>query len=211
MKKLLSCLFVLLASLCLVACQINVGVSVEGLEFSGQKTEFQYGEAFSSEGLVVTADLSNGTKLDVTAEATVTAPVDFVNVGSYEVSVTYDGFTASYTVTIVTHIEKVEVSTENAKTEYMVGEAFSSEGLVVSAVNTDGSLADALYTYEVTDANGKVVETFEYTGEYTVTISVGEVSTSYTVTVVPAVFNTVSAAINAGVAASGKVVSGTYS
>lgn len=102
---------VLILALCMAACAKDRGV-VTDITLSGAKTSFSFGEAFDSEGLVVTAALSNGTqKILADTEYTVTSE-DFnaMKVGTYQVSVSVADTDISQTYDVtVTPADKLKV------------------------------------------------------------------------------------------------------
>ncbi len=73
-----------------------VGISVNAEQAT---TEFEVGEEFTYEGIVVTATYSDESSKAVT-EYTVTAP-DMTTVGEKDVVVTYEEKTTSYTITVI--------------------------------------------------------------------------------------------------------------
>ena len=97
----------------LVNKSINVKVSedvvvlVESISVSGAKTEFQVGDTFSSEGLVVTATYNNGTTEVISSGYTVSSP-DMSKEGKQIVTVTYEGKTATYEINVVKPAEEAK-------------------------------------------------------------------------------------------------------
>ena len=117
----------------------------------------------------------------------------------------------------VASLKAVDVVADKAKTYYLVGETFSSEGLTVYetysntlTVDTVSVAADlSKYTVKVTDAAGvEVTGAFASYGVYTVTVSQGELSDSYEVTVGAKVYDSASAALADGLANDSKVSGG---
>lgn len=97
----------------LVSKSINVKVNedvvilVESISISGAKSEFQVGDTFSSEGLVVTATYNNGTIEVISSGYTVSSP-DMSKEGKQTVTVTYEGKTATYEINIVKPAEEAK-------------------------------------------------------------------------------------------------------
>ena len=113
-------------------------------------------------------------------------------------------------------MRKLEV--EGAKTNFKLGESFSYDGIKLTATyeNAQGALIKNVFSslrefsVEITDENGKAIdEVFPQFGTYTVTISRGNVKTSYDVTVADVDISTVQGAIAVGSAFQRAVVSGT--
>lgn len=97
----------------LINKSINVKVSedvvilVESISVSGAKSEFQVGDTFSSEGLVVTATYNNGITEVISSGYTVSSP-DMSKEGKQIVTVTYEGKTATYEINIVKPAEEAK-------------------------------------------------------------------------------------------------------
>ena len=162
-----------------------VPVVLDSISLSGtQQTTFRLGDTFSSEGLVVTANYSNGTSKDVTSASTISEP-DMSTTGVKDVNVSYtDGDvtkTASYQINVVPAetpvlFESISLSGDY-KTEFKVGDTFTSEGLVVTA-HYDGKDDEEVTGFEVDSTAVNMNEA----GIYTVTVSytVEEVTNSAT-------------------------------
>ena len=76
--------------------------TLESITLSGShKTEFTVGDAFSAEGLVVTAHFSGGYEDEIIALSDVTiSGYDMNKAGTQTVTVTYEGKTATYEITV---------------------------------------------------------------------------------------------------------------
>ncbi len=168
------------------------------ITISGQKTTFTEGDAFDKSGLVVTAKYSDNTTENVTSKATVSTP-DMSKAGTQKVTVTYEGKTAEYTITItakkvedVKTLKAITPDDLNATTTYEIGDTITYTGLALELTWAHTTGADTTetvtdlegYTIEVTDASGTKVEgAFATAGTYTVTISKDSIKGEYTVTV----------------------------
>ena len=97
----------------LINKEIHVTVSedavilVDSISVSGAKSEFQVGDTFSSEGLVVTATYNNGTTEVISSGYTLSSP-DMSKEGKQTVTVTYEGKTATYEINIVKPADSVK-------------------------------------------------------------------------------------------------------
>ena len=100
MKKILATFALVLAVLVMVSCSKGQDIVLEKIEASGYKTEFVVGDAFEKGSLVVNAVYTDESVKDVTADATVTAPATFENVGTYAVKVSYEGEVYYYEVKV---------------------------------------------------------------------------------------------------------------
>ena len=213
MKKLILSLVLILSVICFVSCTGGAGVTVNGLEVSGQKTEFIVGEAFDEGEIKVVASLSDGTSLEVTKDAVITEPASLSSVGTYAVIVTYKQFSTSYQINVapVAAEANLIVDEDEAKTAYVVGEAISAEGAKVYAVsgNTLEEVAISECAVKVVDANGvEVAGEVKVAGTYNVVISYGELQSSYQVQVLVNNYETVVEAIAVAVENASNVKSG---
>ncbi|MBQ7462657.1 MAG: bacterial Ig-like domain-containing protein [Bacteroidaceae bacterium] len=145
-------------------------------------TTFHVGDAFSSEGIVVTATYESGKTADVTASAEFTG-YDMATAGAQTVTVSYSEgevtATATYTITVNAPATLTGITLSGTyPTEFEQGDAFSSEGIVVTANYDDNTTADV--TAEAT-FSGYDMATI---GEQTVTVTYGGQTASYSITVV---------------------------
>ena len=106
------------------------------------KTTYNIGEAFSSGGMVVTATYSDGTTKNVTSSCS-TSGFDSSAAGARTVTVSYSegGATRTAQFTVIVNaaiLTRIDV-TPPGKTAYNKGEAFSANGMVVTATYSDGT------------------------------------------------------------------------
>ena len=146
-----------------------------------EKTEYIQGEELDLTGLTVTAVYSDGTEKEITEGYTVTG-YDANAAGEQTITVTYEGKTADFKVTV----KKAEVPapilteikvTAPEKTEYTQGEELDLTGLTVTAVYSDGTEKEITEGYTVTGYDA------DATGEQTITITYGGMTAEFTVTV----------------------------
>ena len=146
------------------------------------KLEYNVGDEFTYSGIVVTANFSDGTSSDVTSSVTVSQP-DMTLSGTRPVTVSYGGKTADYSISITDSMIKtisISVAHEPDKTYFNVGEDFTSEGIIVTAVYSDGS------TKDVTDSVTIFQPDMNTAGSYDVLLSYDGLSTTYKVYVIAA-------------------------
>ena len=164
---------------------VTVGqqAALASIEVSGDyPTSFHAGDAFSHEGIVVTATYDDSTTRDVTALATFSEP-DMTSVGIKTVTVSYSEGevteTTTYQIAVNAPATLVSISLSGTyPTEFGQGDAFSSEGIVVTANYDDNTTADvtAEATFSGYDMNAL--------GEQTVTVSYEGKEATYTINVV---------------------------
>lgn len=116
------------------------------------KLKYKIGEVFDSSGLTVKATYDDGTSKEI-SDYTLSSP-DMSNVGNKVVTITYDGQTATFDITVI-DISKIEITSLPDKTEYMIGDEFDNTGLIVSAVYTDGSKEQLSKEYIVSGFSSK--------------------------------------------------------
>ncbi len=157
--------------------------TLDRIELTGpSKTEYVQGEDLDLSDLGVIAVYSDGTKEEIT-EGYEVSGYDPNAVGDQKITVTYEGVSATFTVTVKASekpqptLDKIELSGD-VKTEYTQGEKLDLSKLVVTAVYSDGSKVEVKagdYTVSGYDPNT--------VGEQTVTVTYGGKTASFTVTV----------------------------
>ena len=141
------------------------------------KLEYYVGEEFDPTGIKVTASYSNGTTADVTDNVTYNVPA-FSAPGTMTITVVYQGKTAAFTVNVsAVTMTKIELTTLPNKTKYLLGEEIDLLGMTVTAFYSDGTYADVTDDVIVTGFDSSS------SGEKLITVSFGNVSAEFTVTV----------------------------
>ena len=163
-----------------------VSKNVTGIEVTGDfNTSFHETDSLSLDGMVVTAKYDDDTEKELSSsEYTISPKLGTVldpSIDKVTVSYTYVGKTVTADIAIdVTPrvVTGITVSSLPNKTEYVVGQSLDTTGLVVEAAYDYGNPVD------VTD--DCVVEDVELTeaGNKTISVSYGEFSTSFEITVV---------------------------
>ncbi len=159
-----------------------IQTQLESISVSASKTEFVIGEDFSYEDLIVTAKMSDNTTKEVTDFIVDSSEVDKTKEGTYTVTVSYGGKTATYTVTyeISTIIASIEVSGADDETYEYGKEYVRSSSVKVIAVYTDGHTADLDSDAEVS----YTLSSADESGTKTCTVKYGNLTTSYSVHIV---------------------------
>ena len=167
-----------------IVVTVGQAAALSSIALSGDyPTTFHVGDAFSYEGIVVTANYEDQTTKDVTASAEFTG-YDMTTAGAQTVTVSYSEGevtkTATYDITVNAPATLVSISLSGTyPTEFGQGDAFSSEGIVVTANYDDQSTKnvteDATFTGYDMDVLGEQTVTVSYEGqEATYTINVVE-------------------------------------
>ncbi|MBR3646926.1 MAG: bacterial Ig-like domain-containing protein [Paludibacteraceae bacterium] len=144
-------------------------------------TTFHTGDAFSYEGMTVTATYADASTQDVTANATFSG-YDMDNAGEQTVTVSYTENevtkTATYDITVNAPATLSSITLSGTyPTEFTQGDAFSSEGIVVTANWSDATTSIVTSDAEFAGYN------MSATGEQTVTVSYGDKTATYTIMV----------------------------
>lgn len=147
------------------------GISVTTLP---NKTRYKVRESFDSTGMVVTANFDDGSSETVT-KYTLTQP-DMTTSGTKTITVTSESKNTSFNILVVDATEII-VTTLPSKTRYYEDDAFSSDGIVVSQVYSDGAKENISgFTLSEPDMSAG--------GEKTVTVTYSKFTTTFTITVI---------------------------
>ena len=141
------------------------------------KMSYYQGEALDSTGLTLTATYNNGKMETVTTGFTCSA-LDSSSAGQKTITVTYQGLTTTFTVTVVAvNLVSVAVKTMPNKVSYFTGEAFDQTGLTLTATYNNGKTETIASGISCTGFNSATA------GQKTITASYGGKSTTFTVEV----------------------------
>ena len=171
--------------------EVEVTLSSIAVTTAPTKNVYNVGDTFSADGLVVTATYSDGSTAVVTPTS-VSAP-DMTTAGTKTVTVTYTEGDVTRTATFDITVNEVisdaatvtGIAVTGAKTEFNLGEALDTTGLVVTATYDDNGTTKT----KVLDAAEYTVSEVDMTteGEKTVTVSYTfngiTVTDAYTITV----------------------------
>lgn len=148
------------------------------------KTEYQAGEKFNTEGLVVTVNYSDGSYRTADNGVTWSVTPETLTQGltSVTVKATSDGFeSAEYSVTGLTvsaakTLTKIDVS--GTPDEFWKGDAFNHNGIIVTATWDDGTQTEV-----TSESEFSTPEDMSTAGPKTVTVTYKEKTTTYNIDV----------------------------
>lgn len=187
-------------------CNVTVNnppatVSSIAVQSKPTKTVYTVGEAFSSSGLSIKVNMSDGTSKTVTSGFTVSAP-NMSTVGTKTVTVTYSGKSTTFTITVnpLATVSSIAVQSKPTKTVYTVGETFNLTGLSIKVNISDGTSKTVTSGFTVSSPNMSTA------GTKTVTVTYQGKTTSFTITVNPVSTNNPSIKIDAGKAVCGQQI-----
>lgn len=219
---LFSVVTVVFTALGIAACS---SVKLEGLKIENARTEFKVGDEFEvGEDFTVYAVYSDGSEKDVTQEVEFRYETGFdMNVaGNYQITVIWGGKREIYTIYVNAFdniLQKIELNTQNVKKEYDLGDSVDLTGLEITCTyeNAQGkpvvikttSLKNLTVTI-VSDSGAVMTDVLDELGNFTVTISQGNIKASFNISVTKVNISTVQGAIAAGKAFSDKIVSGRH-
>ena len=144
-----------------------------------EKTSYNEGvDLLDLAGGRIAVNYSNGTRKELRMGVDMISGFDVTVPGEQTLTVTYAGQTAQFDVEVIAkQMTGIAVTVLPTKLEYVAGEEFDPTGMEVTAYYDNGAS-------EVLDPGAYEISGFEPTaGEHTVTVSVGELSDSFAVTV----------------------------
>lgn len=158
-------------------------ISSVSIKTKPSKLTYTVGESVNTSGLVLKVSYSDGTSKEVTSGFTV-SPATLTSEGTKTITVTYGGKSTAYQVTVkaaASGEEKTAVSIEVAelpvKTQYNYRDAVDITGLVIKVNYSDGT-SEEITSGFITDAPSQL----KPVGERVITVTYGELTTTFTVT-----------------------------
>lgn len=146
--------------------------SVTKLEITNPPTKVEYkeGQHFDKTGMVVEATYKDGTKKEIT-NYTIKNGYNVKN-GQTEVIICYEEQTVNQTITVTPNpLEQMAITKAPNKTNYVVGQNFNTDGMVITGTFADGDTEEIL-DYTVENGTNLTIEQTEVRityGEKTVT------------------------------------------
>jgi hypothetical protein len=102
------------------------------------KVEYSKGDTLDTSGMLISTVWTDGSKEVLTNGYTV-SDLDSSEAGEKTITVTYQSFTAMFTVEVVPDTVGIRISHYPNKIYYRIGESFDPTGLTVAAVRQDGT------------------------------------------------------------------------
>jgi len=103
------------------------------------KRQYYVGETFDPTGLSIRAFYDDGTTELIYSGYTLSTP-DMTTAGTKTITVTYEGYTASFTITVIEVVlSSISVETMPTKTVYNMGDTFLPTGLTIRKTYSDNS------------------------------------------------------------------------
>lgn len=102
------------------------------------KVEYSKGDTLDTSGMLISTVWTDGSK-EVLTDGYTVSDLDSSEAGEKTITVTYQDFTATFTVEVVADASGIRISHYPIKIYYKIGELFDSTGLVVVVVRQDGT------------------------------------------------------------------------
>ncbi len=102
------------------------------------KVEYSKGDTLDTSGMLISTVWTDGSK-EVLTDGYTVSDLDSSEAGEKTITVTYQSFTAMFTVEVVPDAVGIRISHYPNKIYYRIGESFDPTGLTVAAVRQDGT------------------------------------------------------------------------
>ena len=124
------------------------------------KLEYRKNETLDTTGLVVSTVWTDDSK-EVLTDGYTVSDLDSTETGEKTITITYQDFTATFTVEVVADASGIRISHYPIKIYYKIGESFDSTGLVVVVVRQDGTEKEitdyTVYGFDSSKAGTKTI------------------------------------------------------
>lgn len=115
-------------------------ISISKIEVTTPPTKLEYhkGDALDTTGMVISTVWTDGSK-EVLADGYTVSDLGSTETGEKTITITYQTFTATFTVEVVADIVGIRITSFPSKVYYKIGESFDPSGLTVAEVRQDGT------------------------------------------------------------------------
>nr|DAG38366.1 MAG TPA: Ig-like domain protein [Caudoviricetes sp.] len=139
------------------------------------RTEYHKGDMLDTTGMVVSTVWTDGSR-EVLADGYTVSELDSAETGEKTITVTYQTFTATFTVEVVADTAGIRISHYPNKVYYKIGETLDTTGLAVAKYRADGTEVE-ITGYTVSDLDSSTSGSKTVNVFYTETISSTESKT----------------------------------
>lgn len=133
------------------------------------RTEYQKGDALDTTGMVVSTVWTDGSK-EVLADGYTVSELDSTETGEKTITVTYQTFTATFTVEVVADTVGIRITSFPSKVYYKIGESFDPSGLTVAEVRQDGTEKE-ITDYDISGFDSSTAGSKTITVSYNATVN----------------------------------------
>ncbi len=131
--------------------EVNVVDYVSSIEVASNptKTTYKYGEELDIAGLAVNQVYASGAKSQIEVSSEMVSGYNKNTLGTQTVTVTYNGLTATFEVSVVDYITGISLKTAPTKVEYEINEQLDVTGGVITVNKASGATEDVNITKEM--------------------------------------------------------------
>lgn len=133
------------------------------------RTEYQKGDELDTTGMVVSTVWTDGSK-EVLADGYTVSELDSTETGEKTITVTYQTFTATFTVEVVADTVGIRITSFPSKVYYKIGESFDPSGLTVAEVRQDGTEKE-IADYDISGFDSSTAGSKTITVSYNATVN----------------------------------------
>lgn len=144
-------------------------ISISKIEVTTPPTKLEYhkGDALDTTGMVISTVWTDGSK-EVLADGYTVSELDSAETGEKTITVTYQTFTATFTVEVVADTAGIRITSFPSKVYYKIGEVFDPSGLTVAEVRQDGTEKE-ITDYDISGFDSSTAGSKTITVSYNVT------------------------------------------
>lgn len=115
-------------------------ISISKIEVTTLPTKLEYhkGDTLDTTGMVISTVWTDGLK-EVLTDGYTVSDLDSTETGEKTITITYQTFTATFTVEVVADTAGIRITSFPSKVYYKIGETFDPSGLTVAEVRQDGT------------------------------------------------------------------------
>ena len=144
------------------------------------KRNYEYGESLDLTGGKVTTKMASGAiKESTNMTASMISGFDNTKVGSQKITVTYDGKSNSFTISVKDSIKGISMNTQPNKTNYDFGANLDVSGATITVVKSSGITVIPVTSNMISEYNPKNA------GTQVIKVSYGGFTTNFIVNVLP--------------------------
>lgn len=148
-----------------------VVIEITKIEITALPTRVEYskGDVLDTSGMLISTVWTDGSK-EVLADGYTVSDLDSSEAGEKTITVTYQSFTATFTVEVVPDTVGIRISHYPNKIYYRIGESFDQTGLTVAAVRQDGTEKE-ITDYDISGFDSSTAGSKTITVSYNVTVN----------------------------------------
>lgn len=144
-------------------------ISISKIEVTTLPTKLEYhkGDTLDTTGMVISTVWTDGLK-EVLTDGYTVSDLDSTETGEKTITITYQTFTATFTVEVVADTAGIRITSFPSKVYYKIGETFDPSGLTVAEVRQDGTEKE-ITDYDISGFDSSTAGSKTITVSYNVT------------------------------------------